>query len=127
MLKLDLWLNIAAIVCVAWGAVGGYRTYEQELARAHSQMRARYETCAGRVYETHAYEAHRLQLLTLDCSETLDDDRWLPVLTPNLSHDAFVAGLGPALLGLGLSVLAFWVPRFLQAARVAKQRTEIVR
>jgi hypothetical protein len=121
MLKLDLWLNLAAIICVAWGGYSGYQTYERGVDRAHSQMHARYEACAGQVYETRAYEAHRLQLLTLECSESLDDERWLPILAPNLSHDAFVAGLGPALLGLALSILAFWTPRRLRAARVAKR------
>ncbi len=121
MLKLDLWLNLAAIVCVAWGGYSGYQTYERELGRAHSLMHARYEACAGQVYETHAYEAHRLQLLTMECSESLDDDRWLPVLAPALSHDAFVAGLGPALFGLALSIVAFWTPRWFRAARGAKR------
>ena len=120
MLKLDLWLNLLAIACVAWGAFNGYSAYERGLALAHRQMHVRFEACAGKVYETHAYEAHRIELLTLECSETLDDDRWLPVLAPNLSRDAFEKGLGPALVGLALSILAFWTPGWLRAVRVAK-------
>lgn len=126
MFKLNMWLNLAAVVCVAWGILGGYRTYEREINRAHGQMHIRFNACAGRVYETHAYEAHRLQLLTLECSETLDDDRWVPVLAPNLSRDTAIAGFGPILLALGLACLPFLAAPWFRAARVAKP-TPIVR
>lgn len=120
MFRLSLWLNLAAVACVAWGIYGGYTIYQREIGRVHAQMRVRYEKCASQVYETHAYEDHRVQLLTTQCVESLDDDRWVPILAPNLTRDTFIAGFGPALLALLLSALPFLTARWVRPARVPK-------
>jgi hypothetical protein len=125
MLRVGTWLNLAALVCLIGGLFAGYQTYERELGRAHGAMRARFNACAGGVYETHAFEDHRLQLLMTSCAESLDDDRWLPVLAPNLSRDTVVASAGPFTLALALSLLPFLVGRGLPV-RSQKSRATIV-
>lgn len=126
MLKHIGWLlNLAAVAAVVWGAWSGFQTYERALSGAHLKMQARFDYCSQAIRENTPDEPDRMNLLTLGCSEALDDDRWMPVYAPNLYPDAFVAAAVPIGAGLAMAVLALLISARPRPSITARPRSAL--
>ena len=117
MFRLSFWLNLAAIACLAWGLASGFQTHQREVARVRALMRGKFDACASRFYATPDRQEHRVQLLRMDCGESLDEERWAPVLAPNLARDTMMACALPTILALALAGLPLALPRARPARR----------
>ena len=111
MLTLVKWLLTAATVaCVVWGDMRGYAANQSELARARGAMQRNFDACAAPIRAANSDPDRRLRLLTLECSTKLDEDRWLPVIAPNLRRDTVTAAAPPLVLAVGLAFGAIFTP-----------------
>jgi hypothetical protein len=118
MLRVVGWLlNLMAVACAAWGFYAGYSTYNRELSAARARMHAQYEACAAPIRAGNPDARNRINILMLECAETLDDDRWLPVFAPNLTRDTFTPAAEKIGEGLVLALLALVLPRGVRQAR----------